>query len=193
MEPCDEIDLLMNKVSICDRCKSFTERLSSVPGDGYGRAEILFVGRAPGKEENIQGKPFVGQSGRLLDSLIAELGLEREEVWITNLCKCYPEADRANTEDEIMNCMSYLLEEIRLINPKVIVVFGQQPNKALLGIQTNLTAHTETYRDASDRIYVPMVHPASVLKDASGRMQAAWESRKEFLKDLWQRQSELNK
>ena len=170
-------------VSSCSGCACIKDVISPVMGDGNANASVVFVGRAPGREENVIGKPFVGASGRQLDKLLSYVQLRRSDVYITNLVKCYPPDDRDNTEEEIENCFQYLVAELLAISPKLVVVFGKQPVKKLLNID-DLMGESGHLFETKACLFFPMIHPASVLKDQSGRALKIWNRSQEVLKNV---------
>ena len=118
-------DELIKQVSTCEKCALFEGRTNVVPGDGSWEAEVMFIGEGPGKDEDIQGKPFVGASGKFLTQLIESIGLTREDVFITNVVKCRPPENRDPFPEEISSCWAYLVRQIKEIKPLVIVTLGR--------------------------------------------------------------------
>jgi len=162
-------------VDACTACGLARSRKKSVPGVGDVRAEWLFVGEAPGSEEDAKGEPFVGQAGRLLDSMLAALAMKRgENVYIANVLKCRPPGNRAPEPVEIDACRHYLDRQIALIRPKVIVALGKSAATTLLGVDAtiaSLRGRVHRYRD------VPLVvtyHPAYLLRNLPDKAKA-WE------------------
>jgi len=109
----------------CQKCGLYKTRTHAVPGDGNMNADIMFVGEAPGKAEDIQGKPFVGAAGKFLDELLAEIDLKRSDIFITNIVKCRPPNNRDPQDNEISVCWPYLEEQVKLIKPKLIITLGR--------------------------------------------------------------------
>lgn len=172
-----ELNKLNEEIKVCVRCKTVRLALQPIHGEGCVPAKVMFVGRCPGKTEDLGNRPFIGQSGeKVLNPAIVWLGLKRETCYITNLCKCYPYNDRLNTDEEMDNCIHYLWQEILSVKPKVVILMGRQPCDKLLGI-SNLRRRVgqSTARSASGVIYIPMVHPSATLKDKSGKMKVLWE------------------
>lgn len=129
----DELALLGQEISICQKCPLGKTRTKAVPGEGNPKAKILFVGEGPGGNEDKQGRPFVGEAGRFLEELLKSIGLEREDVFITNLVKCRPPGNRDPKDEEIDICTKlYLTQQIKLINPKIIVCLGRYAAKYFL-------------------------------------------------------------
>lgn len=155
----------------CTRCELHKSRSQVVPGDGNPYSSLVFVGEAPGEEEDKQGKPFVGKAGQLLNKLIKEiLGLEREEVYITNVCKCRPPENRKPTPIEMRACSPYLREEIKIIQPKVICCLGATAGEGILGKTLKITkvrGQVFSY-PFNPKIKVFLTyHPAYVLRNPS--------------------------
>ena len=126
-----EWDQLINEIMSCRKCPLHKYRKNPVPGEGSCKAEIMFVGEAPGAREDEMGRPFVGAAGKLLTELLESIGLKRSEVYITNVVKCRPPTNRDPTEEEISACSPYLLRQIRIIRPKIIVALGRYAGKFL--------------------------------------------------------------
>ena len=124
----------------CKRCDLYKSRTQVVPGDGNPYSPLVFVGEAPGEEEDRQGRPFVGRAGQLLNRLIEDiLGMKREEVYITNVCKCRPPGNRKPTPIEMRACFPYLKKEIEVIKPKVICCLGATAGEGILGKRLQIT------------------------------------------------------
>jgi DNA polymerase len=139
-----------------------------VPGEGPADAEILFIGEGPGFHENEQGRPFVGAAGKLLDELLAKIGLKRAEVYITNVVKCRPPGNRDPRPEEIETCSQYLDAQVQAISPKVIVTLGRYSMSRYLPNAKISEVHGQAFR-VKGRLVVPMYHPAAALHQASLR------------------------
>jgi DNA polymerase len=168
-------DALHQAIASCTACKLHQTRTQGVPGVGDRHAEWLIIGEAPGADEDRQGEPFVGQAGKLLDAMLAAIGLKRgENVYITNVLKSRPPGNRNPEADEIAACMPYLLSQIELIRPKIILALGRFAAQNLL--QTDepigrLRGRAHRYRD------IPLVvtyHPAYLLRNLPDKARA-WE------------------
>lgn len=160
-----EVDEAVRGCTDCSLCEG---RTNAVPGDGDPSSEIMFVGEGPGYYEDVQGLPFVGQAGQLLNELLAEIGLKREEVYITNVVKCRPPKNRDPQPDEIHECSKYLDRQIELIDPKVIVTLGRYSMDRFFPGQRISRIHG-TARRTAGRMVVPMYHPAAALHQPSLR------------------------
>ncbi len=168
------------EVSACRKCELHHSRTHTVFGCGNPNADWLLVGEAPGKNEDLEGEPFVGRAGKLLDSMIAALGMTREEVFIANVLKCRPPDNRDPQPDEIEQCEPYLHRQLALIKPKVIVALGRISAQALLKTSEPLSKlRGKVHQYGADNIpLVATYHPAYLLR-SPGQKARAWE-------DLWQ-------
>jgi len=152
-------------------CPLAGQRTHIVFGMGNANADLMFVGEAPGAQEDLQGKPFVGQAGRLLDQLLGEIGLERGQVFIANVLKCRPQGNRDPLPEEIDECRPYLMRQIELIEPKVICTLGNFATRALTGRPEGITRvcgrpQARELAGLSVKIY-PLFHPAAGLRTPS--------------------------
>ncbi len=159
----EEMETLRREILNCTKCGLAGNRRNPVPGEGSLKAEVMFVGEAPGVEEDRQGRPFVGAAGKLLNSLLESIGLNRTKVFITNVVKCRPPRNRPPRVSEIAACRPYLNRQIDLIDPKVICLLGNSAIKTLLSKEISVgEAHGEAYRKGN-RLYMPLYHPAAAL------------------------------
>ncbi len=164
----EELRSLQEEISRCTKCPLHLSRTHVVFGDGEG--PFVMVGEAPGRNEDLQGKPFVGQAGRVLNELLEKSGMERRRFFITNVVKCRPPGNRNPTWDEIRSCKPYLDRQIEIISPPAIIALGRFSATVLLGMERLITL--KEYRGrVLDSIYgIPLVityHPASVLRNPS--------------------------
>jgi len=166
---------LAGQISVCERCGLARGRRNAVPGTGHPRAKLVFIGEAPGAEEDRQGIPFVGRAGKLLDKILAAIDLGREDVQILNILKCRPPENRNPAPDEILACRPYLERQIELIGPGIIVGLGLFAGQWLTGRRVSLTKLRETgpfaYRGVP--VYVTY-HPAALLRNPNWK-RPAWE------------------
>lgn len=150
---------------VCTKCRLAETRTQVVFGVGDPTADLMFVGEAPGMNEDLQGEPFVGAAGQLLNRLLAEIGLNREDVYIANVIKCRPPGNRDPQDDEIECCKGYLRSQISLIDPKVVVTLGNFATKLLLRTETGITRlRGQTYPWWQARLLIPTFHPAAALR-----------------------------
>lgn len=173
-----EFAALRERALVCTRCRLAEGRTNVVFGVGDPGARLMLVGEAPGKNEDLQGEPFVGAAGKLLDELMGEIGLSRDEAYIANVLKCRPPGNRDPRPDEIDSCKGYLREQLRLISPEVVVTLGNFATKLLLGTETGITRLRgqafDWWRGAK---LVPTFHPAAALR---GRPKVAEQMREDF-------------
>jgi len=163
-----ELTELYEEIAVCQRCELAKGRTQTVPGDGSEKAEIMFIGEAPGFHEDRQGRPFVGAAGQFLDELLASIGLKREDVYIANVIKCRPPGNRAPLPDEIEACRPYLDQQIELIQPKLIVTLGRFSMARYFPNASITRIHGQPKR-IGNRIYYPMFHPAAALHQPKWR------------------------
>src|SRR5438094_6614839 len=167
MEHLDELQAYAEAVSGCTRCRLSQGRTQVVFGSGNPRAELMFVGEAPGFHEDKQGLPFVGQAGKLLEKLLAAIGMSRRDVFIANVLKCRPPGNRDPQPDEIEACESHLFRQIELIEPTVVATLGNFATKLLSGRPLGITRvhgqeHETTIGSRTVLLY-PLYHPAAAL------------------------------
>lgn len=149
----------------CTVCTLSETRTKVVFGTGSSDAELMFIGEAPGKNEDLQGEPFVGAAGRLLNQLLEEAGIARQRVYIANVIKCRPPGNRDPRPDEIDACKGYLRSQLELVDPTVVVTLGNFATKLLLKTETGITRLREnSYRWWRDKVVVPTYHPAAALR-----------------------------
>lgn len=159
---------LRQHCSNCFRCELSQTRKQVVPGEGNPHADILIVGEGPGQTEDETGLPFVGRSGELLDKILASVNLTREkDVFICNVVKCRPPENRDPKPNEIAACNGYLREQIRLVDPKIILLTGKVAMATLLGIKQGITKVRGQWIEQEGRWYMPIFHPAYLLRNQS--------------------------
>jgi uracil-DNA glycosylase family 4 len=175
----DSLTALRAHIGVCTRCKLHTQgRKQVVFGVGNPQADLMFVGEAPGADEDQQGEPFVGRAGQLLTKIIEAIGLTREDVYIANVIKCRPPGNRNPEPDEVATCEPFLAEQIDTIKPKVIVALGTFAAHALLKTDTPISrirGHVHDYRGGAKLI--PTFHPAFLLRSPD-RKRDVWEDMK---------------
>ena len=154
------------QVSTCLRCNLHFSRKNAVPGEGPPNAAMLLIGEGPGFHENEQGRPFVGQAGKLLEDLLGSIGVKREEVFITNVVKCRPPGNRDPMPDELAACAEYLNRQIEALDPPVIITLGRFSMAKFLPFVKISEAHGRPVK-VNGRLIVPMYHPAAALHQPS--------------------------
>ena len=168
MKPEEILKEVAEQVSVCTRCKLHYSRKNAVPGSGNPHASIMFIGEGPGFHENEQGLPFVGAAGKFLDELLADAGLERARVFITNVVKCRPPGNRDPFIEELEACKPYLERQISAINPDVVVTLGRISMSYFISNGKISSIHGRPFW-SNGRMIVPMYHPAAALHQPSLR------------------------
>ena len=163
------LEELREYIGDCHRCPLGEERTQVVFGVGDPHARIMLIGEAPGKNEDLQGEPFVGAAGQLLNELLAHAGLAREDVFIANVVKCRPPGNRDPEPIEIETCAPFLRAQVRLVAPDVLVTLGNFATKFVLRTQTGITQLHGTVQHAGRFTVLPMYHPAATIYDRSKR------------------------
>jgi uracil-DNA glycosylase len=162
-----ELEQLHARIRACTRCGLHATRTQAVPGDGAPTAEIMIVGEAPGFNEDVQGLPFVGPAGKLLDTLLSHIGLSRSDVFITNILKCRPPQNRDPMPHEAEACMPYLRLQFKLIQPKAVLVLGRHALERMLpGVGPISKVHGQFFM-RSGVAFMPCYHPAAALHNGS--------------------------
>jgi DNA polymerase len=161
------LDELREKVRTCINCPLSETRINAVFGSGNPNADIMFVGEAPGKNEDETGEPFVGAAGRMLNDFLTASGIRREDVFIGNIVKCRPPMNRDPLPAEEERCIGYLMEQIRIIDPKIIVCLGRIAAKQLISPDFQVTKqHGEVFMK-NNRLIMATFHPAALLRNPS--------------------------
>lgn len=167
------IPQLTERILSCRLCRLCEGRSNAVPGDGSYEAKILFIGEGPGKDEDAQGKPFVGAAGKLLTQMIESISLTRDEVFITNVVKCRPPQNRDPLPDEVATCWPYLDAQIKFIKPKLIVTLGRHSMARFLpGLKISEVHGQPKIANGAwqqRQVYLPLYHPAVALYDGGKR------------------------
>jgi len=158
---------LRRDIRACTRCPLWRTRLNAVPGEGPADAEVMIVGEAPGRQEDVQGRPFVGAAGRVLADLLAEAGLRREEVFITNVVKSHPTdrkggSNRAPRRDEVAACLPWLQQQLSIIRPRLVVTLGTHALRAFLPGKKISQVHGRPFQHDGLTV-LPLYHPAVAL------------------------------
>ncbi|MEX1281325.1 MAG: uracil-DNA glycosylase [Acidimicrobiia bacterium] len=167
MESVTELRLLGERAATCTDCELAETRTNVVFGVGDPEARLMFVGEAPGRDEDLAGEPFVGRAGKLLTTLIGEIGLTRDDVYIANVLKCRPPGNRDPRPAEIDACKGYLRSQIDLISPEVVMTLGNFATRLLLRTETGITRLRGRIYPWWRGMLIPTFHPAAVLRDGS--------------------------
>jgi DNA polymerase len=158
----DSLEKIASEVIGCPLCKLSRSRRNAVPGDGQLSSKIMFVGEAPGKNEDEQGKPFVGAAGMILNQALEKAGIKRAEVFITNVVKCRPPGNRVPENDERSICRQYLDRQISLIEPKIICILGRTAYSSILGGKS-ITKNRGKIMERNGQKYFLTIHPAAAI------------------------------
>lgn len=168
------LPLLQKIVKNCRKCLLADTRKNVVFGEGNPMARLMFIGEAPGEEEDIHGKPFVGKAGKLLDQLIERIGLKRENVYICNVLKCRPPDNRDPEEEEIESCRGYLFSQIELIRPKIISTLGRHAYNTLFGVDERITKVRGKLKEYRGITLLPTYHPSFLLRNQD-KIKEVWD------------------
>lgn len=186
--PVDEslppLEKLRIKVERCSACRLAAKRTKTVFGEGNPNAEIMFVGEGPGEDEDLSGRPFVGKAGQLLTKIIENgMKIPREQVYIANIVKCRPPANRDPMPDEAQCCIGFLKEQIKIVNPKILILLGKVAMKYLLGLEGAITKARESdYEYEGIKVFVTY-HPSALLRNESYK-RPVWEDIKKAMRYL---------
>lgn len=156
---------LENSIVGCNKCKLCSNRNNIVFGCGNKKADLMLIGEGPGADEDIQGIPFVGKAGKLMNAAFDALGINRDDVYIANVVKCRPPNNRNPEKDEEMACLDYLRNQVILVKPKIIVLLGSVALKAILGNEYSITSSRGKWIEKKGILYMPTFHPAALLRD----------------------------
>ena len=168
-----DLESVAAEAAICTRCRLAEGRTQVVFGVGNPSADLMFIGEAPGRDEDLQGEPFVGRSGKLLDRLMAEeLGHGRTGVYVCNVVKCRPPGNRDPQPDEIAACRPWLESQLEIIDPKVIVTLGNFATRLILDTKEGITRMRGREHEWNGRVVVPTFHPSAALRSGGGQVLA---------------------
>jgi uracil-DNA glycosylase family 4 len=165
----DSLEMIREEIGDCKRCRLCEQRNTIVFGDGNPRAELMFVGEGPGRDEDAQGLPFVGRAGKLLTQMIEAMGLERKDVYIANVVKCRPPENRTPEKDEIAICSPFLLRQIDVIRPKVLVCLGGVAAQTLLETNRSVSHFRGQWLDFRGARLMATYHPAYLLRNPNAK------------------------
>lgn len=178
------VDELRAAIGDCQRCKLCSGRTNLVFGIGNPRAKLMFVGEGPGRDEDLQGEPFVGRAGRLLTDIITKgIGIKREDVYICNVVKCRPPDNRNPEPDEVAACEPFLNKQIALVRPEIIVGLGKFAVQTLLQSKLPITKLRGNWHNYQGIKLMPTFHPAYLLRNPADK-KLVWEDIKKVIKEL---------
>lgn len=172
----EKLEEIENVVKNCTKCALCSNRINTVFGVGNQNADIMFIGEGPGADEDVEGEPFVGKAGKLMNQAFIGLGISREEIYIANIVKCRPPNNRTPLKEEAIACLDYLRNQVMIIKPKVIVLLGNTALKNILGDEYGITTSRGKWIEKKGIKYMPTFHPAALLRDETKKV--------DFWKDL---------
>lgn len=180
---------LRERILGCRRCPLSQGRTHVVPGEGNEQADLMFVGEAPGRDEDIQGRPFVGRAGQLLTRIIEAMQFKREQVFITNVVKCRPPENRTPASEEIKQCNPFLLEQIETIRPRVIVALGKVAADLFIQSGLNITLLRGNFHEFKGIQVMPTFHPSYLVRNEGNRelRKMVWEDMRKVMAFLGKR------
>lgn len=174
-----------DEVRVCRRCILCETRTNTVFGVGDVDAKLMFIGEGPGENEDLQGEPFVGKAGQLLNRMISAMGLSREQVFIANIVKCRPPNNRVPAPEEVLACTPYLLRQIEIIRPRVIVTLGLPATQYMLETKSSMSSMRGQFHDWRGIKVMPTYHPAYVLRKYTETVRAAvWSDLQKVMREL---------
>lgn len=179
----DSLESLKQEVMGCKCCSLCKTRHNIVFGSGNPKAELMFVGEAPGEDEDLQGLPFVGRAGQLLTKIIEAMGLKRSDVYIANILKCRPPNNRPPLPEEIAECENILKRQIDIIQPKIICTLGKFASQTLLRTETTISALRGNFKEYNGIRLMPTFHPAYLLRNPNDK-KLVWADMKKIMKEL---------
>jgi uracil-DNA glycosylase len=179
----DTLLKIVGDIGDCTRCKLHKGRHKIVFGDGSPKADLVFIGEGPGADEDAQGLPFVGRAGKLLTQMIEAMGLQRKDVYICNVVKCRPPQNRAPEPDEVETCSPYLIRQIDVINPKVLVCLGAVAAKTLLETNRGITQFRGQWLEWRGRKLMATYHPAYLLRNPNAKGEV-WKDLQKVMAEL---------
>jgi DNA polymerase len=169
----DAFDALRREALGCRRCGLCGTRTTVVFGEGSRKPRLMVVGEAPGADEDASGRPFVGRAGQLLTRMLAAIGLAREDVYIANVLKCRPPDNRPPRPDEVASCRPYLVEQMRLLDPELVIVLGNHAAHAVLGTDRGISRiRGQVISSPEGRRVLPTFHPAYLLRNPDAKREA---------------------
>jgi uracil-DNA glycosylase family 4 len=179
----EALSSLEKEILSCKKCRLSETRTQAVPGEGNRQAALMFVGEGPGRDEDRMGRPFVGRAGQLLTKIIKAMEFERSEVYITNVVKCRPPQNRNPLDDEVESCKAFLLDQIRIINPAVIVTLGKVAADFFVPGSPTMGSIRGKFHLYGDIPVMPTYHPAYLIRNERNRdlKRKVWEDMKQVM------------
>lgn len=175
------LETLKSEVLCCSKCGLAATRNHVIFGEGNPHAKILIIGEAPGRDEDLGGRPFIGRSGQLLDKILAACGFTREEhVYISNIVKCRPPGNRDPERVEREACLPYLLKQIEIIDPSMLVLLGATALKSMMGQDMRITRVRGNWLEWNNRLVMPVFHPSALLRNPDLK-RPTWEDFKKIV------------
>lgn len=184
------LDSIRKAIGDCKRCRLHLGRTHIVFGEGSPTAELMFIGEGPGREEDRQGRPFVGDAGRVLTNLIHRMGLKRHDVYIANIVKCRPPGNRDPEPDEANTCMEFLDRQIASVRPKIIIALGRISAQHLLGVATPISRLRGSFFTYRNIPLMPTFHPAYLMRNPRDKW-LTWDDAQQVLAKLERNQQSL--
>jgi uracil-DNA glycosylase len=177
------LEEIERQVLACKLCPLHKFRTRAVPGEGDKAAELMFIGEGPGRDEDLQGRPFVGRAGQLLRKIIAAMTFREDEVYITNIVKCRPPDNRVPHREEAEACLPYLLRQIELIRPRAIVLLGKTPTDYFVPSRQGMTARRGRFGDFRGMPVMPTFHPSYLIRNEGNRelKRMVWEDMQQVM------------
>ena len=176
----ETLDDIRRDLGDCVRCQLGKQRMNLVFGVGNPRARLVFIGEAPGRDEDLKGEPFVGEAGQLLTKIIQAMGFSRDEVYICNVLKCRPPGNRNPLHDEIVQCAPFMLRQVRAIGPEAVVALGTFAAQTLLATKEPISALRGRFHDYHGIPLMPTFHPAFLVRYPE-RKREVWEDMKQVM------------
>jgi uracil-DNA glycosylase family 4 len=175
------LETLKNEVLSCRKCGLAVTRNHVIFGEGYAHADVFIIGEAPGRDEDLKGRPFVGRSGQLLDRILAACGFTRtEHVYISNIVKCRPPGNREPEKQERQACLPYLMRQIEIVDPALLVLLGATALRSLVGQDLKITRVRGQWIEWNSRLAMPVYHPSALLRNPELK-RVTWEDYKKIV------------
>jgi uracil-DNA glycosylase family 4 len=181
--PVTTLSDLIDRMASCTRCGLHRTRTNIVFGEGNPSSRLMFVGEGPGRDEDVQGRPFVGRAGILLTKIIEAMGLKRNDVYIANIVKCRPPGNRNPEPDEISECLPYLEKQVEIIKPEIICTLGNVATQTLTGMRSGISSMRGRFYDYRGVRVLPTFHPAACLRKPETK-RLVWEDIKKVMQFL---------